>query len=91
MSNYIIVVRSNSVSLKYKKFTPSGGKNIRIKNLSLWQDHCSQDTKRKAEFKPVKFSIRIKVIYQGGQDLGAGRGIYKHNFCPNSFYSCQGQ
>ena len=30
-------VRSNNLSLKYKRFTPSGCKVIEIRNLSLWQ------------------------------------------------------
>ena len=41
---------------------------------------------KKCEFEPVQCSIRVKVIYQGGR----GGGIYKHNFCPNSFLFMSG-
>ena len=41
---------------------------------------------KKCEFEPVKCTIRVKVIYQGGR----GEGIYKHNFCPNSFLFMSG-
>ena len=46
---------------------------------------------KKCEFEPVKCTIRVKVIYQGGRGGGGGARFTSIIFVQTVFYSCQGQ
>ena len=53
-------IRSNNLSLKYQRFTPSGCTNIGIRKLSLWQN--SFFLTKKCDFLTSLMTLKVKNL-----------------------------